>query len=165
MPRAHQLSCRFGVAMGLITDSETGRYTVLSDIQGIEDALGDMDFKVAGTEKGVTAIQMDIKVKGITPEIMREALAQAHTGRQHILARMLETITAPREEMSPFAPRVTKIKINPEKIGAVIGPGGKMIRAPQDETGTKIEIQDDGRYRSHRSTQPAPSARWRKFAA
>jgi polyribonucleotide nucleotidyltransferase len=133
-----------GVAMGLVTDPDSGRYTVLSDIQGIEDALGDMDFKVAGTEAGVTAIQMDIKVKGITAEIMRKALSQAHAGRLHILSRMLETIAAPREEMSPFAPRVTKIKINPEKIGAVIGPGGKMIRSIQDETGTKIEIQDDG---------------------
>ncbi len=133
-----------GVAMGLITDPASGRYTVLTDIQGIEDALGDMDFKVAGTAAGVTAIQMDIKVKGITPQIMREALAQAHDGRQHILGKMLETISTPRTEMSPFAPRVTVVKINPEKIGAVIGPGGKMIRALQDETGTKIEIQDDG---------------------
>ncbi|CAN5802206.1 polyribonucleotide nucleotidyltransferase [soil metagenome] len=147
-----------GVAMGLVTDPESGRYTVLSDIQGMEDALGDMDFKVAGTEQGVTAIQMDIKVKGITPAIMREALAQAHTGRQHILAKMLETITAPRAEMSRFAPRVTKIKINPEKIGAIIGPGGKMIRALQDETGAKIDIQDDGTV-SIASVDPAGAER------
>ncbi len=133
-----------GIAMGLITDAESGRYTVLSDIQGMEDALGDMDFKVAGTSNGVTAIQMDIKVKGITPEIMRNALAQAHEGRLHILGKMAETITNPREELSSYAPRVTMIKVNPEKIGAIIGPGGKMIRALQDETGTRIEIQDDG---------------------
>ena len=147
-----------GVAMGLITDPETGQYTVLSDIQGMEDALGDMDFKVAGTKKGVTAIQMDIKVKGITPEIMRKALAQAHEGRMHILGKMLETISAPRPELSRYAPRVTRIKINPEKIGAVIGPGGKMIRAIQDETGTKIEIQDDGSV-SIASTDPEGSNR------
>ena len=133
-----------GVAMGLITGGEDGGFAVLTDIQGIEDALGDMDFKVAGTAAGVTAIQMDIKVKGITPEIMRQALNQAHAGRLHILAKMLETIAAPREAMSPFAPRVVRIKINPEKIGAVIGPGGKMIRSIQDETGTKIDIGDDG---------------------
>ncbi|MDP9364475.1 MAG: polyribonucleotide nucleotidyltransferase, partial [Chloroflexota bacterium] len=133
-----------GVAMGLVTDAEGGRFTVLSDIQGMEDALGDMDFKVAGTAEGVTAIQMDIKVKGITPEIMRQALEQAHTGRQFILGKMLETLPAPREALSRLAPRVMRIKINPEKIGTIIGPGGKMIRALQDETGTKIDIDDDG---------------------
>ena len=133
-----------GVAMGLVTEPESDRFTVLSDIQGMEDALGDMDFKVAGTAKGVTAIQMDIKVKGITQEIMRQALEQAHAGRQHILGKMLETIETPRDALSRFAPRVMRIKVNPEKIGAVIGPGGKMIRAIQDETGTKIDIDDDG---------------------
>ncbi|MER3437025.1 MAG: polyribonucleotide nucleotidyltransferase [Chloroflexota bacterium] len=133
-----------GVAMGLVTDPETGQYTVLSDIQGIEDALGDMDFKVAGTAAGVTAIQMDIKVKGITPEIMRKALAQAHEGRLHILEKMLETISTPRPSLSRYAPRVTRIKINPDKIGVLIGPGGKTIRAIQEETDTKIEIEDDG---------------------
>jgi polyribonucleotide nucleotidyltransferase len=133
-----------GVAMGLVTDPESGRFTILSDIQGMEDALGDMDFKVAGTSDGVTAIQMDIKVKGITPEIMRQALAQARTGRLHILGEMVKTIIAPRASLSRYAPRVTRIKINPEKIGAVIGPGGKMIRAIQDETLTKIDIEDDG---------------------
>jgi polyribonucleotide nucleotidyltransferase len=133
-----------GIAMGLVTDAESGRYQILSDIQGMEDALGDMDFKVAGTADGVTAIQMDIKVKGITPEIMREALAQAREGRLFILGKMKEAIAAPREELSQFAPRVIRIKINPEKIGAVIGPGGKMIRSIQDETGTKIDIEDDG---------------------
>ncbi len=133
-----------GVAMGLVTEPESGAFTVLTDIQGMEDALGDMDFKVAGTAEGVTAIQMDIKVQGITPEIMRQALEQAHAGRQHILRRMLETIESPRGALSRFAPRVLRIKVNPEKIGAVIGPGGKMIRSIQDETGTKIDIEDDG---------------------
>jgi len=133
-----------GVAMGLVTDPETGRYAILTDIQGIEDALGDMDFKVAGTEAGITAIQMDIKVKGITEEILRNALAQANAGRAFILGKMMETIATSRESLSTLAPRVTRIKINPEKIGAVIGPGGKMIRAIQEETGTKIDIEDDG---------------------
>jgi polyribonucleotide nucleotidyltransferase len=133
-----------GIAMGLITDPETGAFTVLSDIQGMEDALGDMDFKVAGTATGVTAIQMDIKVKGITPEIMRQALAQANEGRQHILGKMIEAIAAPREELSHWAPQVHSIKIDSGKIGAVIGPGGKMIRSIQEEHGVKIDIQDDG---------------------
>ena len=133
-----------GIAMGLVTDPTTGRYTILSDIQGMEDALGDMDFKVSGTTEGVTAIQMDIKIKGITPEIMREALDQARDGRLYILGEMTKAIDAPRAELSRFAPRVIRLKINPEKIGAVIGPGGKMIRSIQDETGTKIDIEDDG---------------------
>ena len=132
-----------GVAMGLVTD-ESGRYTVLTDIQGIEDHLGDMDFKVAGTADGVTAIQMDIKVKGMTAEILRQALAQAHEGRQFILGKMLETISEPRADISQFAPRITQIKINPDKIGLLIGPGGKKIRAMQEETGAKIDIADDG---------------------
>ncbi|HVL24620.1 MAG TPA: polyribonucleotide nucleotidyltransferase [Thermomicrobiales bacterium] len=133
-----------GVAMGLVTEAETGRFTVLTDIQGMEDALGDMDFKVAGTRDGVTAIQMDIKVKGITTEIMRQALSQAHDGRQFILGKMLETIAEPRPELSRYAPQVVTIKINPEKIGKVIGPGGAMIRQIQEETGSKINIEDDG---------------------
>ncbi|MDQ3043740.1 MAG: polyribonucleotide nucleotidyltransferase [Chloroflexota bacterium] len=133
-----------GVAMGLITDGESGNYTVLTDIQGVEDALGDMDFKVAGTREGVTAIQMDIKVKGITTEIMRQALEQAHTGRLYILDKMAEALDQPRSELSRYAPRVQRIKVNPEKIGLIIGPGGKMIRAIQDETGTKVDIDDDG---------------------
>ncbi len=133
-----------GVAMGLVIDKESGSFTVLTDIQGMEDAYGDMDFKVAGTRDGVTAIQMDIKVKGITIEIMRQALEQANTGRQFILGKMLEALAAPREELAKHAPRVTRIKINPDKIGAVIGPGGKMIRSIQDDTGTKIDIEDDG---------------------
>ena len=146
-----------GVAMGLVTDPETGAFTVLSDIQGMEDALGDMDFKVAGTAEGVTGIQMDIKVKGITAEIMRQALAQAHQGRQFILGKMLEALATPRAEMSRFAPRVTRIKINPEKIGAIIGPGGKNIRALQDETNTKIDIEDDGTV-SIASSEPTGAA-------
>ncbi len=133
-----------GVAMGLILDAENDRFTVLTDIQGMEDALGDMDFKVAGTDSGVTAIQMDIKVKGITLEIMGQALRQAHTGRQFILGKMLEALAAPRTEMSLFAPKVETLKIDSGKIGAVIGPGGKMIRAIQEETNSKIDIQDDG---------------------
>src|SRR5918995_5078242 len=128
-----------GVAMGLVT-GDAGRYTVLTDIQGMEDALGDMDFKVAGTHDGVTAIQMDIKVKGITSEIMRQALTQAREGRLFILAEMTQAIDKPRGELSRFAPRVIRLKINPEKIGAVIGPGGKMIRSIQEETGTRIDI-------------------------
>src|SRR6266568_2721655 len=135
-----------GVAMGLITGEgeRLGKWAVLSDIQGIEDALGDMDFKVAGTADGVTALQMDIKVKGITYEIMATALEQAHEGRMFIMEKMLDAIDAPREELSGYAPRIQTIKINPDKIGAVIGPGGKMIRKIQEESGAKIDIEDDG---------------------
>ena len=135
-----------GVAMGLITGEgeRSGKWAVLSDIQGIEDALGDMDFKVAGTADGVTALQMDIKVKGITYEIMAKALEQAHEGRMFIMEKMLDALDAPREELSEYAPRIQTIKINPEKIGAVIGPGGKMIRKIQEESGAKIDIEDDG---------------------
>jgi polyribonucleotide nucleotidyltransferase len=135
-----------GVAMGLITGEgeRAGKWAVMSDIQGIEDALGDMDFKVAGTADGVTALQMDIKVKGITYEIMAKALEQAHEGRMFIMEKMLDTIDAPREDLSEFAPRIQAIKINPDKIGAVIGPGGKMIRKIQEESGAKIDIEDDG---------------------
>ena len=132
-----------GVAMGLVTD-ESGRYRVLTDIQGLEDALGDMDFKVAGTRDGVTAIQMDIKVRGITTQIMREALAQALTGRLFILDQMAETISAPRGTQSEFAPSIVTVKIAPDQIGSVIGPGGKVIRAIQESSGTKIDIEDDG---------------------
>jgi polyribonucleotide nucleotidyltransferase len=142
-----------GIAMGLITEPDTNRYAILSDIQGMEDALGDMDFKVAGTAEGVTAIQMDIKVKGITAEIMREALTQAREGRLFILGEMAKAIDKPRGQLSRFAPRVIRLKINPEKIGAVIGPGGKMIRSIQEETGTRIDIEDDGTV-SVASTEP-----------
>jgi polyribonucleotide nucleotidyltransferase len=135
-----------GVAMGLITGEgeRAGKWAVLSDIQGIEDALGDMDFKVAGTADGVTALQMDIKVKGITYEIMAKALEQAREGRLFIMEKMLDAIEAPREELSEYAPRIQTIKINPDKIGAVIGPGGKTIRKIQEETEAKIDIEDDG---------------------
>src|SRR3989454_1841914 len=135
-----------GVAMGLITGEgeRLGKWAVLSDIQGIEDALGDMDFKVAGTADGVTALQMDIKVKGITYEIMAKALEQAREGRMYIMEKMLDTIDAPREELSDHAPRIQTIKINSDKIGAVIGPGGKTIRKIQEDSGAKIDIDDDG---------------------
>ncbi len=135
-----------GVAMGLVTGEgeREGKWAVLTDIQGIEDALGDMDFKVAGTADGVTALQMDIKVKGITYEIMARALEQAHEGRMFIMEKMLDTIDAPREELSAYAPRIQTIKINPDKIGAVIGPGGKTIRKIQEDSGAKLDIEDDG---------------------
>ncbi|TMC58793.1 MAG: polyribonucleotide nucleotidyltransferase, partial [Chloroflexi bacterium] len=132
-----------GIAMGLVT-REDGKYAVLSDIQGMEDALGDMDFKVAGTSKGITALQMDMKIKGLKPEIMREALEQAREGRMFIMEKMLAVIASPREEMSKFAPRVTIIKIDPEKIGKVIGPGGKMIRSITEQFNVKVDIEDDG---------------------
>jgi len=131
-----------GVAMGLIKEGD--KYVVLTDIQGAEDHLGDMDFKVAGTTKGITALQMDIKIKGITPEIMRQALAQAHEARFFILDQMLDVIPAPRPELRNFVPRITTMIIPVEKIGAIIGPGGKIIRALQEETNTKIDIDDDG---------------------
>ena len=132
-----------GVAMGLIM-GEDGDYAVLTDIQGLEDHLGDMDFKVAGTADGITALQMDIKVKGITPAIMREALQQAKEARLFILDKILEAIPAPRGVMSPYAPRMVKISIPVDKIGAVIGPGGKTIRAIIAETKATIDVQDDG---------------------
>jgi polyribonucleotide nucleotidyltransferase len=132
-----------GVAMGLVTDAE-GRYAVLTDIQGLEDALGDMDFKVTGTEKGITALQMDIKVRGITSEIMQDALAQARDARMFIMGKMLAAIERPRTELSAYAPRVTKISINPDRIRDVIGPGGKMIRKIVDETKCTIDVSDDG---------------------
>jgi polyribonucleotide nucleotidyltransferase len=133
-----------GAAMGLITDKETGRYAVLTDITGKEDAYGDMDFKVTGTADGVTALQMDIKVAGITTEIMRDALAQAYDARMHILGKMNEVISAGRSELSPYAPRITTIKIPVDKIRDVIGAGGKVIRQITAETGTEINVEDDG---------------------
>ena len=133
-----------GIAMGLITDSDSERFQVLTDIQGLEDALGDMDFKVAGTKDGVTAIQMDIKVQGITAEIMRLALDQAKTARLYILDKMHECIQTPRGEMSAYAPRIYRIQIQQKQIGEVIGPGGKVIRGIQDATGAKLDIEDDG---------------------
>ena len=131
-----------GIAMGLI--KEGNRFAVLSDILGDEDHLGDMDFKVAGTEKGVTALQMDIKITGITKEIMHAALIQAREGRMHILGRMKDALETPRTEISAYAPRMITIKIKPEKIRDVIGKGGAVIRALTEETGTSIDIADDG---------------------
>ena len=131
-----------GIAMGLIKDGD--RFAVLTDILGDEDHLGDMDFKVAGTDDGVTALQMDIKIDGITAEIMKVALAQANDARRHILAQMNEVINTPREEMSQYAPRLFTMKVHPDKIRDVIGKGGSTIRAITEETGTTIDIQDDG---------------------
>ena len=134
-----------GVAMGLIKDAETGKVCVLTDIQGLEDFLGDMDFKVAGSMNGITAIQMDIKIAGIDRDILKQALAQALQGRLHILGIMLECLGQPREELSKWAPKIVRFTINPEKIREVIGPGGKMINKIIAETGVKIDIEDDGR--------------------
>ncbi len=133
-----------GVAMGLITGKD-GKWKVLTDIQGIEDHLGDMDFKVAGTSEGITGLQMDIKTTGITYDIMRQAFAQAREGRLFILDKMNAVISAGRSEMSLHAPRIITLQINPEKIGALIGPGGKTIRGIVDETGAQIDVEDDGR--------------------
>ena len=131
-----------GVAMGLVKEGE--RYQILTDIQGAEDHLGDMDFKVAGTTNGITALQMDIKIDGLSSEVMAQALEQARQARLAILDKMLEAIPAPRAELKPHAPRITTVLVPVDKIGAIIGPGGKTIRALQDETGTKIDIEDDG---------------------
>jgi len=133
-----------GAAMGLINDRESGRYAVLTDITGKEDAYGDMDFKVTGTAEGVTALQMDIKVAGITIEIMRDALEQAREARLHILGKMTEVIGTSREELSQYAPRITTLKIPVDKIRDVIGAGGKVIRQITAETGTQINVEDDG---------------------
>ena len=133
-----------GIAMGLVQDQESDTYRVLSDIQGLEDALGDMDFKVAGTEHGVTALQMDLKVKGLDFGILAEALAQAREGRNFILGKMLEVLPEPREDMSEFAPRILSTSIDPEKIGKLIGPGGKVVRGLQEKYGVKIDIDEDG---------------------
>ena len=133
-----------GVAMGLIKDTESNKVAVLTDIQGLEDFLGDMDFKVAGTMNGITAIQMDIKIKGIDEAILRQALSQALDGRLFILGKMLETLPQPREHLSQYAPKIIHFMINPDKIREVIGPGGKMINKIIDETGVKIDIEDDG---------------------
>jgi polyribonucleotide nucleotidyltransferase len=131
-----------GVAMGLVL--EGSRFKVITDILGDEDHLGDMDFKVAGTEKGVTALQMDIKVEGITPEIMKVALEQAHAGRLHILGEMNKVLAAPRANMSEWAPSIITLKIDPEKIRDVIGKGGAVIRQITEETGCTIDIENDG---------------------
>ncbi|MBQ3864982.1 MAG: polyribonucleotide nucleotidyltransferase [Clostridia bacterium] len=134
-----------GVAMGLIKDADSGKVAVLTDIQGLEDFLGDMDFKVAGTTKGITAIQMDIKIKGIDEPILRQALKQAHEGRLFILDKMLQTLSEPRPELSKYAPKIITFSINPEKIREVIGSGGKVINKIVADTGVKIDLEDDGR--------------------
>ncbi len=134
-----------GIAMGLVMDEKTGKYAVLSDIAGAEDHYGDMDFKVAGTTDGITALQMDIKVTGITTDVMRKALEQARQGRLHILGAMKESLAAPRQSISEHAPRIVTIRIPVDKIRDVIGPGGKMIRSIIERTGVKIDVEDDGR--------------------
>jgi polyribonucleotide nucleotidyltransferase len=131
-----------GIAMGLIT--EDNQYAILSDIQGLEDAMGDMDFKVAGTRDGITALQMDIKIKGLSYEILAQALEQARVGRFHILDKMAETISEPRPDLSAYAPRIITVHVDPEKIGKIIGPGGKMIRKIQEECEVDVDIEDDG---------------------
>jgi polyribonucleotide nucleotidyltransferase len=132
-----------GIAMGLVKEGD--KYTILTDIQGIEDHLGDMDFKVAGTQNGITALQMDIKISGITHAILTQALQQALDARMYILEKIRECMPAPRAELKPHAPRMTILNVNPEKIGAIIGPGGKTVRGIQEETGVEIDIEDDGR--------------------
>ncbi|HEV8228952.1 MAG TPA: polyribonucleotide nucleotidyltransferase [Candidatus Limnocylindria bacterium] len=134
-----------GIAMGLVTSG--GKYTILTDIQGLEDHYGDMDFKVAGSAKGITALQMDLKIKGISLDVMRQAFAQAREARLFILKEMTSVLDKPRPELSFWAPRIETMKIHPDKIREVIGPGGKMIRAIQSETGTAIELEDDGTVR------------------
>ena len=134
-----------GIAMGLIKDTESGKISVLSDIQGLEDFLGDMDFKVAGTANGITAIQMDIKIKGISEEILRKAIKQANEGRHFILGKMLECIPAPAAQLSKYAPKIISFNIDTDKIKDVIGSGGKTINKIIDETGVKIDIDDDGK--------------------
>ncbi len=133
-----------GIAMGLVQDQDSGDYVVLSDIQGVEDHLGDMDFKVAGSGHGITALQMDLKVKGLDFEILRIALEQARQGRLHIMEEMLQVIPESREELSPYAPRILTVSVDPEKIGKIIGPGGKTVRALQERYEVKIDIDDDG---------------------
>jgi len=132
-----------GIAMGLI--KEGGKYFILSDILGDEDHLGDMDFKVVGNSEGVSAVQMDIKIPGLPREVLERALDQAKEARNHVLGKMAETISTHRPDLSPYAPRITTLFINKEKIGALIGPGGKHIRGIVDATGVDINVDDDGR--------------------
>ena len=135
-----------GIAMGLISDEETGKWAVLSDILGDEDHLGDMDFKVTGTENGITACQMDIKIKGLTYDILGQALSQARDGRMHILGKLTDTIETNNTEVKAHAPKIVKITIPESFIGAVIGPSGKVIQEMQKESGTTIVIEEDGDY-------------------
>jgi polyribonucleotide nucleotidyltransferase len=145
-----------GIAMGLVKEGD--KVGILTDIMGTEDHYGDMDFKVAGTEKGLTALQMDIKIKGVSIDIMREALAQAREARLHVLEKMAETIKGPRPSLSPYAPRFVTIKIRPEKIREIIGPGGKVIRGIQEKTGAKIDVEDDGKVTIFSSSNDAAQA-------
>ena len=131
-----------GVAMGLVKEGEN--FTILTDIQGLEDANGDMDFKVAGTARGITAMQMDIKIDGISREIFEQALEQAKRGRAFILGKMLECIPEPRKELKKYAPKITTLKVNVDKIKDIIGPGGKIIKKITEESGAKIDIEEDG---------------------
>jgi polyribonucleotide nucleotidyltransferase len=147
-----------GIAMGLIKEGD--KVAILSDILGVEDHLGDMDFKVCGTEAGITALQMDIKIGGVTREILEQALGQAKAGRLHILGKMGEAIGEVRPELSSYAPRITTLKIHPDKIREIIGPGGKMIRSIQDTTGCKVDVEDDGTVRiASNSAEGAAAAR------
>jgi len=145
-----------GIAMGLVKEGD--KVGILTDIMGTEDHYGDMDFKVAGTEKGLTALQMDIKIKGVSIDIMRAALAQAREARLHVLEKMAETIKGPRPTLSPYAPRFVTIKIRPEKIREIIGPGGKVIRGIQEKTGAKIDVEDDGKVTIFSSSNDAAQA-------
>jgi len=142
-----------GIAMGLIKEGE--RHAVLSDILGVEDHLGDMDFKVCGTREGITALQMDIKITGITQALMAEALEQARQGRLHILDRMAEALAEPRSGLSPHAPRITTVRVPPDKVREVIGAGGKVVRAIVEECGVKVDIEDDGTIHVASSDQAA----------
>ena len=144
-----------GIAMGLVKEGD--KYAILSDIAGPEDHYGDMDFKVAGTKDGITALQMDIKITGVTPAIMAEALTQAKVGRLHILGKMLETLETPRTEISTYAPHIYAMKINPSRIGELIGPGGKVIRGIIEQTGVKIDVEDDGSVNVAATDEPSAS--------
>src|SRR3954452_7822507 len=149
-----------GISIGLVKDGD--RFTLLTDIMGDEDHFGDMDFKVAGTGLGITGIQLDLKIDGIDEPIIREALNQAKEARREILRTMLSSLRMPREEISPYAPRLLTIQINPEKIGLLIGPGGKMIKSIQEATGAKLDIEDDGTvYISHSEAAGAEAAKSR----
>jgi polyribonucleotide nucleotidyltransferase len=152
-----------GIAMGLVKEGD--KVAVLTDILGDEDHTGDMDFKVAGTRDGITAIQMDIKILELSRDIVEKALEQARVGRLHILDRMAETLSEPRKEISPYAPKVTTIMINPDKIRDIIGPGGKVIRAIQSETNTRIEVDDSGAVKIAAATQEESDAAIREIQA
>jgi len=144
-----------GIAMGLVKEGD--KYAILTDIAGPEDHYGDMDFKVAGTKDGITALQMDIKITGITPAIMAEALTQAQAARLHVLSKMLETLATPRTNISAYAPHIYAMKINPSRIGELIGPGGKVIRGIIEQTGVKIDVEDDGSVNVAATDEPSAS--------